>query len=418
MPKSTAPKPARRSRGEGAIYPTSDGRLRGSVVLPHPDGTRSIRRYVSGKNRADVVRKLDELRKEAAGGFATGETTGAYLARWVVAVRPRLRAATHREYARHVSSYWSTPVVEIGRLRSGLAQAQDPAVVARLRASIARLERTVDLRPIPLTALTPAHVERAMAALTDRGLSPQTVRHARSTLRRALRDAQRDGILNRNVAALARPPRADRREMRALTAAEVGRLVAGTADDRFGPLYALAAGTGLRLGELLGLQWSDVDLDARQLTVRRALSRAHGGGFELAEPKTPRSRRTVMLPAIALDALRRQKARQAADRLAAGTAWQDSRGLVFTDALGRSGDPSAASVAFRTAADRLGLPVRLHDLRHTAASLMLAAGVPLKVVSEALGHSSIAITADVYSHVTPDLRREAADALDRAFGGA
>ena len=370
---------ARRSAGEGAIYPTKDGRLRGSIVLPHPDGVRSIRRYVSGKNRADVVRKLDDLRKEAAGGFATGETTGAYLARWIVAVRPRLRAATHREYSRHVASYWSS------------------------------------LASIPLTRLTPAHVERAMAELVARPLSPQTVRHARSTLRRALHDAQRDGILNRNVASLARPPRAARREMRALTAAEVGRLIEGTAGDRFGPLYATAAGTGLRLGELLGLSWSDIDLEARQLTVRRSLSRAHGGGFELAEPKTARSRRTVMLPAIALDALRRQKARQAADRLAAGTAWQDERGLVFTDALGRSGDPSAASVAFRTAADRLGLPVRLHDLRHTAASLMLAGGVPLKVVSEALGHSSIAITADVYSHVTPDLRREAADAMDRAL---
>lgn len=379
MAKATSTRP-RRSAGEGAIYTTADGRLRGRITLPHPDGTRSVQRYVSGKTRAEIVRKFEDLRKEAAGGFATGETTGAYLARWVVAVRPRLRAATHREYVRHVSSYWSS------------------------------------LAAVPLTRLTPAHVERAMATLTARGLSAQTIRHARSTLRRALHDAQRDGILNRNVAALARPPRADQREMRALTPAEVGRLVAGTADDRFGPLYALAVGSGLRLGELFGLTWADIDLEGRSLTVKRSLSRAYGGGFELAEPKTKRSRRTVMLPAIALEALKRQKARQAAQRLAAGSAWQDQLGLVFTDALGRSGDPSAASVAFRTAADRLGLPVRLHDLRHTAASLMLAEGVPLKVVSEALGHSSIAITADVYTHVTPDLQRKGADALDRALG--
>jgi integrase len=380
MTKATSAKP-RRSAGEGAIYTTADGRIRGQIVLPHPDGARSVRRYVTGKSRADVVRRLDELRKEGAGGFATGETTGTYLARWIVSVQPRLRAATHREYARHVSSYWSS------------------------------------LASIPMTRLTPAHVEKTMAELVARPLSPQTVRHARSTLRRALHDAQRDGLLTRNVASLARPPRAARREMQALSAADVGRLLEATTEDRFGPLYAIAAGSGLRLGELLGLTWSDVDLEARQLTVRRSLSRAHGGGYELAEPKTARSRRTVMLPAIALDGLRRQKARQAAAKLAAGTAWQDRRGLVFTDAVGRSGDPSAASVAFRTAADRLGLPVRLHDLRHTAASLMLAGGVPLKVVSEALGHSSIAITADVYSHVTPDLRREAADAMDRALGG-
>jgi integrase len=379
MTKPTSREGPRRTAGEGAIYTTADGRLRGHIDLPHPDGTRSVRRYVSGKTRADVVRRLGDLRKEAAGGFATGQTTGDYLARWIVAVQPRLRAATHREYVRHVSAYWS---------------------------SLAR---------IPLTRLTPAHVERAMADLAGRGLAAQTIRHARSTLRRALHDAQRDGLVNRNVAALARPPRLERREMRALTRTDVGRLVDATADDPLGPFFAIAVATGLRQGELLGLTWTDVDLEARSLTVRRSLARAHGGGYELAEPKTTRSRRTVMLPALAVDALRRQKARQATERLAAGTAWQDRAGLVFTDPLGGHLAPSAVSHAFLTVARRLGLPVRLHDLRHTAATLMLAAGVPLKVVSETLGHSSIAITADVYSHVTPDLRREAADAMDRAL---
>ena len=380
MDKSTARKSPRRSAGEGAIYETAEGRLRGSMVLPHPDGTRSVRRFVSGRTRAEIVRKLEDLRREAEAGFPTGQTTGHYLARWVVAVRPRLRAATHREYARHVADYWR-PLAEV-----------------------------------PLTRLTPAHVERVMASLLDRGLSGQTVRHARSTLRRALHDAQRDGLLPRNAAALARPPRLERREMRALSAAEVGRLVAGTADDPHGPLYALAATTGLRLGELLGLDWADADMTARSLTVRRSLAKAYGGGYELAEPKTARSRRTVMLPALAVEALRRQKGRQAAARLAAGTAWQDRAGLVFTDAVGRPLRPDAVSAAFRSTARRLALPVRLHDLRHTAASLLLAAGVPLKVVSETLGHSSIAITADVYAHVTPDLRREAAEAMDRALG--
>jgi integrase len=126
-----------------------------------------------------------------------------------------------------------------------------------------------------------------------------------------------------------------------------------------------------------------------------------------------------MLPAIAVDGLRRQRERQDADRSAASTAWQDRGGLVFTDAVGRHLHPTAVSHAFRLAADRLGLTgVRLHDLRHTAATLMLGAGVPLKVVSEALGHSSIGITADVYAHVTPELRREAADAMDRALNDA
>jgi integrase len=325
---------------------------------------------------------MDALRKEAEAGFPTGLTTGDYLARWVVAVRSTIRPSTHAEYVRHVTDYWRP------------------------------------LAPTPLTRLTPAMVERTMADLEARGLSAQTIRHARSTLRRALKDAQRDGIVNRNVAALASPPRAEPPEMHSLTAAQVGRLVDATADDDHGPLYALAVGSGLRAGELCGLRWSDVDLEGRSLVVRRSLIRASGGGYELAEPKTARSRRTVMLPSVALEGLRRQKARQAAARLAAGPAWQDTAGLVFTDAVGRPVRPDALSAAFRATADRLGLAVRLHDLRHTAATLMLAAGVPLKVVSEALGHSSIVVTADIYAHVTPDLRREAADAMDRALGGA
>jgi integrase len=125
-----------------------------------------------------------------------------------------------------------------------------------------------------------------------------------------------------------------------------------------------------------------------------------------------------MLPALAVDALRRQRARQAATRLAAGSAWQDRRNLVFTDVVGRRVSPGQVSKAFRAAADSVGLTgVRFHDLRHTAATLMLTAGVPLKVVSETLGHVSIVVTADVYAHVTPDLKREAADAMDRALGG-
>jgi integrase len=252
--------------------------------------------------------------------------------------------------------------------------------------------------------------------MTRRGLSAQTVAHARSTLRRALKDAQRDGLLARNAASLARPPRIERRELHPLTAAQVRTLLATTADDPYGPLFALAVATGLRQGELLGLRWQDVDLDARSLVVRRALTRTADGGYGLGEPKTARSRRTVMLSAGAMAALRRQAADQDALREAAGPDWDNREGLVFTGPLGHALRPAAVSSAFRTAADHLGFAVRFHDLRHTAATLLLGAGVPLKVVSETLGHSSIAITADVYAHMTPELRREAADAMDRALG--
>jgi len=314
-----------------------------------------------------------------AGAFATDETTADYLARWLVGARSRLRPSTYTECVRHVEQYFA------------------PVIGA-----------------IPVTRLTPADVERAMGAMLTRGYSAQTVIHARATLRRALHDAQRDGLLIRNVAALARPPRAIRREMRPLTADELRSLLEATAEDPMGPLFAVAAGTGLRLGELIGLRWSDVTNGS--LTVRRSYARATGGGWAMAEPKTRRSRRTVMLPAVARQGLDRQRARQAAAKDAAGSAWQDrDDGQVFTDPVGRPLHPTAVSHAFRVAADALELPVRLHDLRHTNATLLLGAGVPLKIVSETLGHSSIAVTADVYAHVTPELRREAASALDRVL---
>lgn len=380
MTKSNGTK-ARRSRGEGAITELSDGRFRGAVWLTRPDGTTQ-RKYVRGRTRAEVTRKFEAIRTDVEAGYPDGTTTGAYLAEWIAAVKGRnLRPTTVAQYARHVSSYW-TPT--IGR--------------------------------VELVKLTPLQVERAMGALRERQLSPTTIRSARTTLRAALADAMRDGKVTRNVAALVKPPKADRPEMRALTSAEVARLVTSTREEPLGPLYALAVASGLRLGELVGLSWDDVDLDARRLTVNRAAYRQDDGSYGFAEPKTKRSRRTVMLPALAVEALRTQRARQGTARLAAGSVWQDRRGLCFTDAVGRPLAPGHVSKSFRVAADRVGLQgVRFHDLRHTAASLMLTAGVPLKVVSEALGHGSIVITADVYSHVTPDLRREAADAMDRAL---
>lgn len=384
MPKDTPSKRPRRSRGEGAIYETTDGRVRGSILLPTPDG-KLRRKYVSGRTRAEVSRKFERLRDEAKGGYPDGTTVGDYLGGWIAGEgRVGIRAATHREYERHVKRYWK------------------PAVGS-----------------IELTKLTPQHVSKAMVDLEAKGLSKTTVRSARITLRRALRDAQAVGIVNRNAAALARPPAVERPEMHAMTSDQVKRLVAATSDEPYGPLFALAIGSGLRLGELLGLSWDDIDIDARQLTVRRTLARTYSGGrggYDFAEPKTKRSRRTVMLPALAIEALRRQKARQATAQLAAGTAWQDRRRLTFTDAVGRHVMPGHASKAFRAAADRLGIHVRFHDCRHTAASLMLAAGVPLPVISETLGHTSIVVTADVYAHLSPDLKREAADAMDRALG--
>ena len=173
--------------------------------------------------------------------------------------------------------------------------------------------------------------------MVARGLAPRTAAGCRTTLRKALSDAQRLGLIHRNVAALARPPRIPGREVEYLDRDELRKLLDAALSDTLGPLVTLAATTGLRQGELLGLRWQDVDRVRALLTVRHSMARDWSGGYSLAEPKTTRSRRTLHLPAMAVEALVRQQTLQDAAKAAAGPeVWQDVDGLVFTDAHGRA----------------------------------------------------------------------------------
>jgi integrase len=371
------------------------------VSWTEPDGRRQ-RRVVSARTPTAARARLDDLRRDLRIGALTAETSrqtvAEYLTSWLERDRARVRPSTSRGREMHVRLYL---VPALGR--------------------------------ITLARLTPADVERALAAFLASGrpggaeprtggrrvISPLTVRHVRATLRIALAGAVRVGLVSRNAAADALPPRVAYRPISYLTVPDVRLLLDATRDDEYGPEIAVAVSTGLRLGELLGLSWADIDLVAGTLTVRRSLAEAAGSGWQLAEPKTARSRRTIPLPSTAADALRRQRDRQDAARGAAGSAWQDRDGLVFTDAVGRYLHPDHVSSGFQRARQQAGIPrVRFHDLRHSAATLMLAEGVPLAVISELLGHSGIAITASHYAAVVPELRREGAAAMDRALAGS
>ncbi len=219
----------------------------------------------------------------------------------------------------------------------------------------------------------------------------------------------------RNVAKLVDVPRVQHAEVRPLTPSEAGRLLDSvTGQDR--ALYLTALGLGLRQGELLGLRWQDADLTAGTISVAHTLQRI-GRVVSLAEPKTSKSRRTLALPAPVLAALREQRKRQLAERLTAGASWQDGD-FVFATPIGTPLDGSNVLHKFQRQVAAACLPrQRFHDLRHGCASYLLAAGVPMRVVMETLGHSQLSTTSDIYSHVLPELQRDAADRMGTLLAG-
>ncbi len=373
-------------RGRGSIYPISNGTWRGAAIVTDPSSGRRIRRYLSGPSADSVLAKMTDLQSEVARGVTSAGPklkTGTYLARWIDGLGSTVRPATERGYRQHVEGYW---IPLIGS--------------------------------VPLARLAPRDVEQAMATLTARGLSATTVRGARATLRRCLGRAIRDGLIARNPASLATPPRQPHREIEYLPIPAIRRVIEATAGDELGAAWTIALTTGVRLGELAALSWSDVGPDDLTLTVRRALARDASGGWSLGETKTARSRRTVPLPAAARAALADQRGRQDAARARAGNAWQGRRDdLIFTDSLGRPIPPGTLSKAWRETADRLGVDVPFRALRHSAATAWLTSGVPLVLVSEALGHTGVSITVAHYSAIAPELRQATASAMDRALGG-
>jgi integrase len=283
---------------------------------------------------------------------------------------------------------------------------------------------------MPLQRLAPAHLNGLYAELLANGrldgtggLSPKTVREVHVILHKALKDAVRWGRATRNIAALADLPSqrssaaARRRSMQTWNAAQLRLFLAADADDPLHYAWVLAASTGLRRSELLGLRWADVNLAERRLAVRQRLASVDGVP-ELSEPKSNRSGRVVDLDERTIAALRNRRAAQAEYRLLLGPAWQDFD-LVVGREDGRWLHPDWFSELFRRRVEALSLPpIRLHDLRHTHATLLLQAGVNPKIVSERLGHHSVAFTLDTYAHVLPGMQSEAvrrlAELVDRS----
>ncbi len=370
----------RRGHGEGSIKRRPDGRWEARISLP-----AGQRKSFYGQTRREVQDKLRAALRDVDAGLdltAGRQTVGQFLDRWLTdVVAPTLAPKT-------VSSY--RDVVRV-HLKPALGHHQ-------------------------LAKLTPQHVQAMMTAKTAVGFSPRTVAYTRSILRIALNRALRWGLVQRNVAALTDAPRFVRTERHPLTPEQARALLSAAEGDRLEALYRVALALGLRLGEALGLSWADVDLDAGSLRVRFALQRIDGK-LTLKTPKTEKSRRTLTMPASLASALREHRVRQLEERLIAGARWQDS-GLVFTNTVGGPLEASNVLKAFKRQLIAAGLPEqRFHDLRHAAASLLLAQGVAPRVVMDILGHSQMATTMDLYSHVMPAAHQDAAARMDAILSG-
>jgi integrase len=376
----------RRGNHEGSIYQRSaDGLWCGVALLGYDIRGRMLRKTVTAKSRAEVTRKLAQLRRQVdAGKVSTVKTPtlSELMTRWFETV-------LSREVARSTYDNYGT-IVKYHVL---------PALGRR-----------------KVTDITVADVDRLLALKLGAGLSASTVHRIRALISQCLDQGVRWGDVPTNVARLSRPPKMVRPEGRTLTREQAQQLLETLKEHRHESLYLLMLSTGMRRGEALGLRWEDLNLENGVVRIKRNLKR-EGGRIVTADTKTLKSRRAVNVPSPVLEALQKNRDLQEMERAELGETWVES-GFIFTTSIGTPIDPRNLYREFSQICERAGLGHwHPHELRHSAASLMLASGVKLQVVSEVLGHSSIRMTADVYGHILDPDRQQAASAMSEVLWG-
>lgn len=373
-------KKPRRGHNEGSIGRATDGRWWARMTLPN-----GKRKAFYGRTREEVKDQLLDALKNKKDGrpvISTKQTVAQFLAQWLEAAEPTIKATTFIRYKEMVNKH---TLPSIGKVK--------------------------------LAQLTPQHLHQLYAKKLGEGLSPTTVAQQHRILHRAFSQALRWGLVATNVTEAVDPPRKRRIEMKTLSPDQAKTLLEAAKGDRFEALYVLALSTGLRQGELLGMRWKDIDLENCCLQVVATLQRTRNG-LALSAPKTAHARRKVILTDFAVSALRRHRISQAEERLKAGALWEDS-GLTFPNETGKPMDAGNLLYrSFKPLLAKAGLPkIRFHDLRHSAATLLMSKGIHPKIVSEILGHSQISITLDLYSHVVPTMQQEAKEAMEAILQG-
>ncbi len=368
----------RRGKGEGSIYPDKkNDRWVGSFYTENGE-----RRYVYGKTQEEAREKLRAAQHaDKQGMLSTGpqQSMKQFLEHWLEDVhKPAIKLTTYAKYRRVLDNHI---LPEIGHIQ--------------------------------LKKLTPEHLERLYAKKTREGLSASMVRLIHVILHEALDQAVRKRYVGQNVSNLVGDlPRIKHYEVKTLTKEQVVQLIAEAKGTQWETIVLVAITTGMRHGEIRGLRWQDIDFDGHCLHVRRTVTRLAGikgrfqGRFEETSPKTEGGKRMIMLPDIVLRSLKEQQTRQKEARLKGAEKWQEG-GLVFSNTHGGYINPDILMAQFHRLLEKAGLPrMRLHDLRHSAATILLGNKTHPKLVQELLGHSSIDITMDIYSHVLPSMQQE------------
>ncbi|WP_240140239.1 site-specific integrase [Streptomyces sp. MUM 178J] len=369
----------RNPNGAGTITRRKDGRYQAAVYVPQPDGTRA-RKFAYGKTWAECDAKRRELLDKADKGIPV-PTRSAKLSKWLPywldnVIKPRRKRTTYAKYEVHIRLYL-VPMLGSKRLQS----------------------------------LSVADVRRFLVQL-EKKTTAATAKESHRVLRTALTAACREELVMRNVATLVEPPSVDARDLSPWSLDETLDFLSAARKDPLYAAFVLAIALGFRRGEIVGLHWDNIDLDKREIRVRTQRQRVRGEAYE-DDPKGRRRKQTLPLPAICIAPLRWQRMRQAAQRERAGADWKET-GYVFTTRTGLPIEPRNLYRSFTRVADSAGLRViRLHDARHGCATLLTAAGVAPRVVMEILGHSQIAVTMNVYTHVVQDTQREAVSHMDR-----
>lgn len=399
----------RRSNGEATdITQGADGRWHAWLSFGLKAGGRRDRRHFSGRTRAEVAGKVRAAQAKRDAGLvptsAKAPTVGQWLDHWLDTIAaPKLRPRTLDDYRGRIDK-WIKPAVGHHRI----------------------------------DRLQPEHLERSYLDMGEAGLGAASVLKNHRVLSRALRVAMQRGRVARNVCTLIDAPSAAPAEVEPLSKAEAREVLAAASEGRNAARWSVALALGLRQGEALGLRWADVDLDAGIVTVRKALQRQRyehgcsdtcgqpraakcpartGGGLVSVEPKSRAGRRTIALPPQLVEVLRSHRSAQAKERLAAGALWDD-RGLVFCQVNGRAIGARQDWAAWKSLLSAAGVrDARLHDARHTAATLLLLQGVSARTVMQILGHSQISLTLGTYSHVVPEIAVDAAERMGSALWG-